>query len=125
AWRASFFGLSGIGFWTHSTTEADLWFAGKSFNDEYALVYPGQLPVPSVRWEAVRDGLEDTAAIEMLKQLVKRHRQAGTQREIVVDAERLIQIALRDVMELSDEAFIESRDYRREGTRLLWHTWTD
>ena len=44
-------------FWTHSTTEVDHWFAGKGINDEYALVYPGALPVPSVRWEAVRDGL--------------------------------------------------------------------
>jgi hypothetical protein len=30
-------------------------------------VYPGELPVPSARWEAVRDGLEDVAALALLE----------------------------------------------------------
>jgi hypothetical protein len=125
AWRARFFGLSGIGFWTHSTTEVDHWLAGKSINDEYALVYPGELPVPSARWEAVRDGLEDVAALTLLEEHLKRHRQAGTRSELVRQAEQTIQRALRDVLELSDEAFVESRDYLRAGDRALPHTWTD
>jgi hypothetical protein len=125
AWRAKFFGLSGIGFWTHSTTDADIWLAGKGINDEYALVYPGELPIPSVRWEAVRDGLEDVAAITLLEQEVKRHLQAGTQPGVVSKAQQEIQVALRDVMELSDAAFVETRDYLREGDRILGHTWTD
>ena len=125
AWRARFFGLGGIGFWTHSTTEVDHWFAGKTVNDEYALVYPGALPVPSARWEAVRDGLEDAAAIALLEQQVQQHRQAGTRRELVREAEETLRLALRDVMELSDETFVESRDFLRAGDRLLGHTWTD
>jgi len=125
AWRAKFFGLSGISFWTHSTTEVDHWFAGKTFNDEYALVYPGELPVPSVRWEAVRDGLEDVAAITLLEQAIRRHREAGTNHELVEQAEEELRIALRDIMELSDEAFVESRDFLRAGDRVLGHTWTD
>lgn len=125
AWRAKYFGLSGIGFWTHSTTEADIWFAGKGINDEYALVYPGELPVPSVRWEAVRDGLEDVAAVALLEEQMQRHRQAGTRSELVPRAERTLRLALRDVMELSDEPFIESRDFLRAGDRVLNHTWTD
>lgn len=125
AWRAKFFGLSGIGFWTHSTTEVDHWFPGKTVNDEYALVYPGDLPVPSVRWEAVRDGLEDVAAMSLLEAQIRRHRQAGTKSELVERAEETLRIALRDVMELSDEAFVESRDFLRAGDRVLGHTWTD
>jgi len=125
AWRAKFFGLSGIGFWTHSTTEVDHWFAGKGVNDEYALVYPGELPVPSVRWEAVRDGLEDIAAISLLEAQIQRHRQAGTKGELVEKAEETLRLALRDVMELSDETFVESRDFLREGNRVLGHTWTE
>jgi hypothetical protein len=125
AWRAKFFGLRGIGFWTHSTTEVDHWFAGKSINDEYALVYPGDLPVPSARWEAVRDGLEDIAAIALLEAQIQRHRQAGTRSELVQQAEQTLRVALRDVMELSDEPFVESRDFLREGDRVLGHTWTD
>ncbi len=125
AWRAKFFGLSGIGFWTHSTTEVDHWFAGKGINDEYALVYPGELPVPSARWEAVRDGLEDIAAIALLEEQIQRHRKAGTRSELVQQAEETLRIALRDVMQLSDEPFVQSRDFLREGDRVLGHTWTD
>lgn len=125
AWRAKFFGLGGIGFWTHSTTEVDHWYAGKGINDEYALVYPGELPVPSVRWEAVRDGLEDIAAMSVLEAQIKRHRQAGTKSELVKKAEETLGLALRDVMELSDDAFTESRDFLRAGDRVLAHTWTD
>ena len=125
AWRAKFFGLSGIGFWTHCTTEADPWFAGKAINDEYALVYPGELPVPSARWEAVRDGLQDMAAIALLDEQIRRHRAAGTRSNLVKAAEKGLQIALHDVMELSDEAFVESRDFLRAGDRVLGHTWTD
>ncbi|MCX6622234.1 MAG: PQQ-binding-like beta-propeller repeat protein, partial [Acidobacteria bacterium] len=70
AWRAKFFGLQGIGIWTHSTQEFDPWLTAKSFNDEYMLMYPGERPVPSVRWEAVRDGIEDIAAVELLEQAI-------------------------------------------------------
>ncbi len=125
AWRAKFFGLSGIGFWTHSTTDVDHWFAGKTFNDEYALVYPGELPVPSVRWEAVRDGLEDVSAITLLEQAIRQHRQSAKKRELVEQAEEVIRIAVNDIMEMSDEAFVQSRDFLREGDRVLSHTWTD
>jgi hypothetical protein len=125
AWRAKFFGLSGIGFWTHSTAEVDPWFPGKTINDEYCLVYPGNLPTPSIRWEAVRDGLEDVAAIALLEQAIQRNRQAGKHPELVHEAEETLRIALRDVMELSDEAFTESRDFLRAGDRVIAHTWTD
>jgi PQQ-like domain/Glycoside hydrolase 123, catalytic domain len=125
AWRARFFGLSGIGFWTYDTTELDIWFAGKTFNDEYALVYPGEFPVPSVRWEAVRDGLQDVAAMHLLEAQIQQNRKAGTKAELVQQAEKTLRISLRDVMELSDEAFVESKDFLRAGDRILGHTWTD
>ena len=41
------------------------------------------------------------------------------------EAEEKLRIALRDVMELSDEAFVESRDFLRAGDHVLAHTWTD
>ena len=103
----------------------DLWFPGKTINDEYCLVYPGNLPIPSVRWEAVRDGLEDVAAIALLEQAMQRNRQAGKHAELVHEADETLRIALRDVMELSDEAFTESRDFLRAGDRVIAHTWTD
>ena len=81
--------------------------------------------MPSVRWEAVRDGLEDVAAMALLEEQIQRHRQAGTKSGLVQQAEETLRLALRDVMELSDETFVESRDFLREGDRVLGHTWTD
>jgi outer membrane protein assembly factor BamB len=123
AWRAKFHGLAGLGFWTHSTIEYDPWLAGKGINDEYALVYPGELPVPSVRWEAVRDGMEDVAAIALLEQRMEAHRRAGTKSDLVRQAGELIRRALEDIAALADEAFIESRDFLGAGDRRIWHTW--
>jgi len=125
AWRAHYFGLTGIGFWTFSTTEVDHWLPGKGTNDEYALVYPGVLPVPSIRWEAVRDGLEDIAAAKLLEKAIASATAGGGKSEIVKEAQDALRIAKTDMMELSDQAFTESRDYLRAGDRTISHTWTD
>ncbi|MBI2424409.1 MAG: PQQ-binding-like beta-propeller repeat protein [Candidatus Hydrogenedentes bacterium] len=125
AWRAMYFGLDGIGFWTHSTTQDDHWVPGKTDGSEYALVYPGSTPVGSVRWEAVRDGLEDAAAIAMLRESIVHVRNAGGSDALLAEAEAALQRALVDIMELSDAAFIESRDFLQQGDRRIWHTWTD
>ena len=73
----------------------------------------------------MRDGLEDVSAIVLLEQAIRRHRQSATRRELVEQAEEELRIALHDIMELSDEAFVESRDFLRAGDRVLGHTWTD
>ena len=123
AWRAHHFGLDGIGFWTHCTAQTDPWLRAKDFN-EYELVYPGELPVPSVRWEAARDGLEDVAAVAMLEHAIKAAKDAGG-KDLVAEAETELRIAVNDIMELSDDAFKESRDYLRQGDRRIWHTPSD
>ncbi len=125
AWRADYFGLDGIGFWTHSRTSIDRWFANKKKGEEYALVYPGETPVPSARWEAVRDGLEDVAALHMLRRQIEESRRRGEQDDLVRQAVKALKIAQVDIMELSDLAFIHTRDYRRDGDHRVWHTWTD
>jgi outer membrane protein assembly factor BamB len=125
AWRGKFFGLSGIGFWTHSTSPFDMWFTSKTLNDEYALVYPGLQPVPSVRWEAVRDGLEDVTAITILQEQIEKHKQNETASALVNEAKQIIRRALVDIVELSDGAFIESRDYLAKGDRVIGHTESD
>jgi len=125
AWRAKYFKLDGIGFWTHSQTNKDHWFAGSSINDEYALVYPGIKPVSSLRWEAVRDGLEDIAAINLLEHYITENRRLVKNEYLATEAEKYLRLALTDIMELSDAAFVEARDYLKEGDRRIWHTFTD
>ncbi len=125
AWRAHRLGLSGIGMWTHSTTLEDTWVRAKDFNDEYGLVYPGVPPVPSARWEALRDGIEDVGAMVLLEEAIARCRQTGKHPEAMAEAERALRIAQTDIMELSDLAYVETRDYRKQGDRRIWHSATD
>ena len=41
---------------------------------EYALAYPGKEPVSSLRWGAIRDGLENIAAINLLEYYIGENR---------------------------------------------------
>ena len=124
AWRGYSFGLQGIGFWTHCTAPIDPWLTAKTLDDEYALVYPGRLPVASARWEAVRDGLEDVAALDLLKKTAAAQAQTLSAK-LKQDIATEIRLAERDMLDLSDEAFMESRDFLKQGSRRIWHTDTD
>lgn len=58
-------GATGIGFWCYNQG-GDPW--GR-IDMEYMLVYPGRTkPVPSRRWEAVREGIEDCRILAALRQ---------------------------------------------------------
>lgn len=61
----------------------------------------------------------------LLETQIQRHRQTGTRNERVQQAVPTLRLAVRDVMERSDEPFVESRDVLRAGDRVLGHTWTD
>jgi outer membrane protein assembly factor BamB len=117
-WRAWYFGLDGLGFWTHSTSVKDMWYPS---DDEYALVYPGDRPVPSVRWESVRDGMEDIAAVAQLEQAIAK----GGAPDAIAHAKDVLRIAKNDAMEMSDATFVESRDFLAAGDRRIWHTAAD
>ncbi|MCC6486975.1 MAG: PQQ-binding-like beta-propeller repeat protein [Candidatus Hydrogenedentes bacterium] len=66
AWLAWDRGLTGIGFWSYCTSQDDPWFQ-PTLRHDYLLVYPGNGVVSSVRWEAVRDGVEDYNLLAALK----------------------------------------------------------
>jgi hypothetical protein len=125
AWRAHRLGLNGMGMWTYCTTQTDPWFPADDKNGEFTLVYPGERPVPSVRWEALRDGQEDLAAVLLLEERMRTHRNAGTRTRLVAEAAETLRLAFNDIMDLSEMAFIESRDFLREGDRRVWHSATD
>ena len=60
-------GATGIGFWCYNLG-GDPW--GR-VDMEYMLVYPGRTkPVPSRRWEAVREGIEDYRILAALRKLL-------------------------------------------------------
>ncbi|MBI2425988.1 MAG: PQQ-binding-like beta-propeller repeat protein [Candidatus Hydrogenedentes bacterium] len=89
SWLAWNHGLTGIGFWTYCTSSADPWFRPTDTND-YLMIYQGDGPVSSKRWEAVRDGMEDYAMLHALREATARAKQHGTNAENVVRAEKLL-----------------------------------
>jgi hypothetical protein len=73
-WTAWEVGFTGIGYWTYCTTGYDMWSA----NADYVMVYTGErAPVPSVRWQAIRIGIEDYARLWMLREAIAQARKAG------------------------------------------------
>lgn len=69
AWLAWHHGLTGIGFWSYSTSSADPYFIPEGTLD-YLLIYQGKGVVSSKRWEAIRDGIEDYGILINLKNAV-------------------------------------------------------
>jgi len=73
-WTAWEIGFTGIGYWTYCTSSADLWSAGSDF----VMVYQGaEGPVPSVRWRALRIGIEDHARLVRLRNAIDAATEAG------------------------------------------------
>mgnify|MGYP006280268681 CR=1 FL=1 len=88
AWLAWARGLDGIGFWSYCTSRYDPWyFSGQS---EYLLVYQGDGVVPSKRWEAVRDGVEDYTMLALLRERTEAAAEAGRAAEAVAAARQLL-----------------------------------
>jgi hypothetical protein len=61
----------------------------------------------------------------LLQQQIERGENTSSQRDLIKRAQEVVRIALVDVMELSDAAFIESRDYLQQGDRMIWHSPAD
>jgi hypothetical protein len=84
-WGALALGLGGYGFYG-----ANHWKEG----DTYTAFYPGPRPVPGIRWEAVREGLNDVKYLIVLKEEIARAKKAGRP---AAAAEELLSRALAEV----------------------------
>ena len=85
-WLAFRYGLTGCGMWTYNYR--DLWPSTPSgrFTVSYGLVYEGGGSiVPSRRWEAYRDGVEDFNLLTLLKSEVERGGEATRQAAELLD----------------------------------------
>jgi len=90
AWR---YGLDGAGFWTYEYR--DLW----DKRAEYGLIYGGEGPVPSKRWEAYRDGIEDYNYLALLSEVVEEAEARGVASALVKEARSLMQRAVAEITE--------------------------
>ena len=93
AWLAWMHGLKSLGFWTYCTSGFDPWF--NSGEPDYLMIYPGDGVVPSRRWHAVRDGIEDHAMLTLLRAAADSA--AGQTAKAVEEARRLLDADAREV----------------------------
>ncbi len=89
AWLAWHHNLTGIGFWSYCTSSADPWYRPVDTLD-YLMIYQGDGPVSSKRWEAVRDGVEDYAMLHALREATEAAKARGGAPEAVKEAEALL-----------------------------------
>jgi len=111
-WLAWDRGITGVGFWTYNSTATDQWQEG---NDrEYLALYQGREIIPSKRWEAWRDGIEDYWYLTLLRDAADRARSAGRQ-DVAAQADRVIASAVAAVMADKDNPEVYERQRRIIG----------
>jgi len=91
-------GATGIGFWCYNLG-GDPW--GR-IDMEYMLVYPGRtLPIPSRRWEAVREGIEDYRILAALKQRLAGNSGAPLSEDVRSRIKHLLDVSLPEMLDQS------------------------
>jgi hypothetical protein len=111
SWYALKFGLEGAGYWVYRGD--DNWWGWT--DTDYSSIYPsGDLVVPSRRWNADRDGVEDYRAVHVLRDEIAKARAAGRSTE-ADKAEALINEAIEKIVGWQigsiDEITRWTRDY--------------
>ncbi|MBN1341136.1 MAG: VCBS repeat-containing protein [Phycisphaerae bacterium] len=118
AWLAWKYGTVGAGYWVYR--DLDLWWPVPS--GDYGAVYPADRHVvPSRRWEASRDGVEDYRALHVLAEEIAKARRAGLTEE-ANNAQRLIDDAVEAMVGWHarniDEITRMTRDHELDFGRL-------
>ncbi|NLC58994.1 MAG: DUF4091 domain-containing protein [Armatimonadetes bacterium] len=103
--RALHYGYEGIGFWNYNdcggSPGASVWDDNDGKVSDYSVIYEGSDgPVPGVRWEAWRRGLQDYRLVRWLRELAAACPTAALRTE----AEQLADAAIRDSLNNSDQA---------------------
>lgn len=95
AWLCAQHGFKAMGFWTYCTSEYDPWF--NHGEPDYLLVYQGNGVVPSKRWHAVRDGIEDHGILTRLQEVVEKAEADSSRAEAVARARDLLSRRVAEV----------------------------
>ncbi len=109
-WYAWKLGFSGVCFWTYNSWRGDSWddfdIVDKDGYSDNGVVYQGTYgPVPSRRWEAFRDGLQDYQYLYLLNQEILKAEASGipTSVSLAKDSRILLNTAVEDVIESQSE----------------------
>ncbi|NOY57880.1 MAG: hypothetical protein GXO75_02970 [Calditrichaeota bacterium] len=118
-WLAFRYGLTGSGIWTYNY--GNIWPTKQpnQFHVSYSIVYEdGQTVVPSRRWEAYRDGVEDFNMLTLLREEIKAAKN-GVEKE---RANRLLESAVAEITAKQERVESNNRmliDYDPDYKKLL------
>ena len=125
-WQAWALGMEGMHYWHvhHAPQGVNPWTNQLDItpvNGDGLLLYPSpDGPLPSIRWEIVRDGIEDYDYLTILSRRIRALREAGGSATLLEEAEaaRNLQELMPDLLRFSrDPAVLEAR--RHEIARMI------
>ena len=116
-WTAWEIGLTGIGYWSYCTRGSDLWQGPNPNNNDWEMIYQGATkPVPSVRVQAIRIGIEDYARLWLLREAISAARKKGRSADADRAEERMTEIVAQARAALWNPALLAA--FRREIVAL-------
>ena len=99
-WQTWSLGIRGLHYWNLNFTPSDRnpWqtlLDSTPVNGNGFLVYPGaEGPVNSIRWETIRDGIEDYEYLTLLRERLTATKKVGTDKAIVERAEQALNLSV-------------------------------
>lgn len=112
AWLAFEYGLTGCGFWCYNSNNVNnLWRV--TAPDDYDAIYnDGTNIIPSRRWEASRDGVEDYHLLMMLKRKIAAFKEGSEQQQAIArEAENQMTGIVRNITARMKKVKEISRDF--------------
>ncbi len=114
-WQAWAYGMTGAAHWSYADTGwrassgLSAWTDFDGCRNDYSIIYDAatapahvtkkEAQIPSRRWEAWRDGVEDYAYLWMLRQAVEKAKQAGNNSGAVTHAESVLKSSVAAVLD--------------------------
>ncbi|MDI6783435.1 MAG: DUF4091 domain-containing protein [bacterium] len=114
-WYVYQLGFDGVCFWAYDSWRGDPWsdfdaVGEEGYYSDNGVVYSGdQGPIPSRRWEAYREGLQDYQYLYMLEQLVKQAEEESTVqadmelKKLADEGRSVLNQAVAEVLKKKDE----------------------
>lgn len=91
-WRAWLGGVDGVAMWTAMAARGDGWDHGDGFDEGILFRGLDRGPVPTKRLEAFREGLEDVAYMEILKQTIAKAKEREPTRDFSAEEQLVAEI---------------------------------